>query len=518
VSGSVLTDLSDVTITSATTGDLLRFDGAEWVNYPDSNYAAASHTHLESEITDGALLARLADTETITGAWTFDNNVVIDNGNYLRIYDATTTDYGQFSHNGTDFYLTLTNTDWWRVTGITNGILLQDGPEVRIYDNTNADYAAFEHDGTDFNTTFTNTADWNVSGNSRYNWVDTSHRHLVMGVTGGANPADCATIDLMEYTSGQVDWGVAAGYGARIKYDGSANRFLLYTGNQTTQYEHIRMPRDNSDVHLCGDTIGKFQTVSGQYGSVEVSGAEGSSGTWHGYSIGGRLVFMDNAGSAALNRGGIYDDANNWWVLQYNGQNSDEAALYDAGTSVARTLPASSGGFEVNNTSTGAGFERVLTTSDLGGGGLDTKVKTATTSRSSTTTFSADPHLASWSLTAGQKYGMIGHLVYIAANITPDIKFDWVWTNAPADAGDWGLLQTDDAKTLQEADSESPMTTAMTALDIASREQTAWIHGHFEANASTGGTVSLHWAQNTSSATSTQLLLGSWIALIDLGA
>ena len=47
----------------------------------------------------------------------------------------------------------------------------------------------------------------------------------------------------------------------------------------------------------------------------------------------------------------------------------DDVALFDAGTEVARTLPAASGGFEVNNTSTGGGFERVLTTSDLAAGG-----------------------------------------------------------------------------------------------------------------------------------------------------
>ena len=42
---------------------------------------------------------------------------------------------------------------------------------------------------------------------------------------------------------------------------------------------------------------------------------------------------------------------------------------YWLGNSVMRTVLASSGGLEVNNTATGAGFERVLTTSDAGGGG-----------------------------------------------------------------------------------------------------------------------------------------------------
>lgn len=42
--------------------------------------------------------------------------------------------------------------------------------------------------------------------------------------------------------------------------------------------------------------------------------------------------------------------------------------LSEIGTQVARTVAAASGGMEVNNLSTGAGFERVLTASDLGGG------------------------------------------------------------------------------------------------------------------------------------------------------
>lgn len=49
---SDLTDLNDVTITSPATGNILRYNGTEFVNYPDSNYAAASHTHAISAITN----------------------------------------------------------------------------------------------------------------------------------------------------------------------------------------------------------------------------------------------------------------------------------------------------------------------------------------------------------------------------------------------------------------------------------------------------------------------------------
>jgi len=42
---SALDDLTDVTITAAASGDLLRYSGSAWVDYPDSNYATAGHNH-----------------------------------------------------------------------------------------------------------------------------------------------------------------------------------------------------------------------------------------------------------------------------------------------------------------------------------------------------------------------------------------------------------------------------------------------------------------------------------------
>lgn len=46
----------------------------------------------------------------------------------------------------------------------------------------------------------------------------------------------------------------------------------------------------------------------------------------------------------------------------------DDVALFDNDVEVARTLPITSGGFQINNTLTGGGFERALTLSDLGDG------------------------------------------------------------------------------------------------------------------------------------------------------
>ncbi len=55
VSSSTLDDLSDVTITAAASGDVLRYDGAAWVDYADSNFLArANHTgtQLSTTISD----------------------------------------------------------------------------------------------------------------------------------------------------------------------------------------------------------------------------------------------------------------------------------------------------------------------------------------------------------------------------------------------------------------------------------------------------------------------------------
>lgn len=58
-----LDDIGDVTITSASTGDLVRWNGSAWVNYADSNYAASSHTHAASDVTSGTLAdARISES------------------------------------------------------------------------------------------------------------------------------------------------------------------------------------------------------------------------------------------------------------------------------------------------------------------------------------------------------------------------------------------------------------------------------------------------------------------------
>lgn len=58
-SSPALTDVSDVTISGVSSGELLAYSGSEWVNYTlaEAGVAAQSHTHSLSDITDAGSLA-----------------------------------------------------------------------------------------------------------------------------------------------------------------------------------------------------------------------------------------------------------------------------------------------------------------------------------------------------------------------------------------------------------------------------------------------------------------------------
>jgi hypothetical protein len=58
--------------------------------------------------------------------------------------------------------------------------------------------------------------------------------------------------------------------------------------------------------------------------------------------------------------------------IAFYGTANGKSAMYFNNVETARTVVAASGGLEVDNQDTGAGFERVLTTADLGGGSLGT--------------------------------------------------------------------------------------------------------------------------------------------------
>jgi hypothetical protein len=104
------------------------------------------------------------------------NTIDIRDGYLLRVKDSADTDYGEFSHDGTDFQTVFSNTADWNIDlaqNLTGQIKVftdthfVSGTEVRIRDTANTDWCAMAHDGTDFNFTHTNSVEENHIGASR---------------------------------------------------------------------------------------------------------------------------------------------------------------------------------------------------------------------------------------------------------------------------------------------------------------------------------------------------------------
>ncbi len=86
----------------------------------------------------------------------------------------------------------------------------------------------------------------------------------------------------------------------------------------------------------------------------------------HGIAATTECILRNAVRSGLMTIEGV--DSGNANTPLFRGDPNGQAEMFNDGTSVARTLAAAAGGLEANNTSTGAGFERVLTTGDLGGG------------------------------------------------------------------------------------------------------------------------------------------------------
>jgi hypothetical protein len=97
--------------------------------------------------------------------------------------------------------------------------------------------------------------------------------------------------------------------------------------------------------------------ATGGLGTVRTVGT--GQGGFDGYTIGGRVGFVHDG----ANQAGLYDDVNDVWLVLST--LAGATALYHAGVAAARTIAPTDGGLEVNNTLTGAGWERVLTGVDL---------------------------------------------------------------------------------------------------------------------------------------------------------
>jgi len=68
ITGENLSSLADVTITSIASGEILKWNGSAWINntLAEAGIAAASHTHVEADITDLGAYITASSTDTLT--------------------------------------------------------------------------------------------------------------------------------------------------------------------------------------------------------------------------------------------------------------------------------------------------------------------------------------------------------------------------------------------------------------------------------------------------------------------
>lgn len=154
--------------------------------------------------------------------------------------------------------------------------------------------------------------------------------------------------------------------------------------------------------------------------------------------------------------------------------------------------------------------------------------KTADTSRSATTTATADPHLQ-FTVAANAVYTVDGWIKYDSP-ILADINIDW---SAPAGSlGEWTAIALGHSPVIGSSNAPALITDTQDARGYLLRMETnditaARSYGglgtgnvpvtmHFKGmlrTAATAGTYSLDWAQFTSNATATTLYTDSWLML-----
>lgn len=199
--------------------------------------------------------------------------------------------------------------------------------------------------------------------------------------------------------------------------------------------------------------------------------------------------------------------------------NSNEAAitctgngnvqLFQDSISTARTTGSVAGGFEVNNTFTGGGFERVLTASDLGA--LEFNVfKTFSTARSNNTIPTADPDLVV-TLPSGGTYRFQLYVEWInGTSIEGDISFLFN-VDAGAIAPSGALLASDQLV----SDNIATITSATNITNINQNTVAGFtVTGSFTA--SVAADFSFNWSQVTSTGDATVVNGGSWLHVVKL--
>ena len=162
-----------------------------------------------------------------------------------------------------------------------------------------------------------------------------------------------------------------------------------------------------------------------------------------------------------------------------------------------------------------AGTKNVFCTMPADLGSLGRWVyKSSTTSRTSTTTLAADPHLT-FSMAANSIYAVEMSALLSTASATPGIKWRYTITGAASQAA---AIFTEHNGTLGNAPLAMTISNRLETGDTGTTNTmtgTIWGHirfrGQIQTNASSASTFNFEWAQNSSSVDASNVWVGSWM-------
>lgn len=246
-------------------------------------------------------------------------------------------------------------TGWWQVdvtyvAGLGSAFVNSEECQITAYPHSAIAAAPLTPWTSDIDAASFNLTDVDeVQGSANYVVLgaeDSASAHPYMGynidmASGVATHLITGAISGVLYqNNGDIRW-----YGATSQTAGTtASAKMVLSGDDLTVAGFM---------YPGGQTIGYMTAVTGEYGSVQVDGADGSSGTWEGYNIAARAIFMCHP---TEERFGLYDDVNTGWALQWNvadAASNEQLSLYSGTAVTARTqvnsLTGNTSGLEIKD-------------------------------------------------------------------------------------------------------------------------------------------------------------------------
>lgn len=279
---------------------------------------------LTTNITSAA--TNVEGTLTVTGLTDFtavvdfNNDVELNTGKVLTIWDPTDTDNAKFSHDGTDFQTVLLTTANWDVSGLTNAfratggvdiairdggafvifdatnastvtvtsatghlfftgasmtgdfaivgfgsgnVWIKDGAGLKISDTTNVNFATFASGASHFTTDFSSQTDWQIDGLS--GGVDlfagTTIR-MRSSVNSGHGTFGHDDTDFFTTMVNVGDWNVTGLAGGQVSFDGSLAFSEKFNVTVTTVTATSYTAATEHIILVDDDTAGSTVTIT----------------------------------------------------------------------------------------------------------------------------------------------------------------------------------------------------------------------------------------------------------------